>query len=365
MSEVWGDWLESDQWIPRSLRREAQPKANTNIQYTLHQCLDYWSERGEVSVVHHSPTIRTNISCGLIRKAVRYAIDASVAAAAPSKPTASSSDYPNTEPIKNLCSTIQNAGSRKPGVPPASMSMGALLGEQDIRWHCLQPRSAIAFPFETIRALPLDVVLLNGGLKPAETLTLGVQIALAMMQLHTTQWLGDDWTKKDIFILHRAVKRQVVGSGQRMVIWEPILEHPFVHRTFDGQPRQISAAESVADYNRCLFSLGVVLIELALGKPIEELGALGTIDYHGHAQDPRADPVRTTAMNCIGYVYSKEAPAYGDAVERCINGLRLPEPIPKDLNNPQYKNEVQAKIVSVLERNLGVRNDTHHPHLRR
>jgi hypothetical protein len=135
------------------------------------------------------------------------------------------------------------------------------------------------------------------------------------------------------------------------------LEHAFVHRTFDGQPRRLSVAESVADYNRSLFSLGVVLIELALGEPIEKLRGRVTIDCEGNTWESPADLVHTTAVDCLGRVYSSQELAYGDAVERCINGLRLTD-IPKDLNDPRYKNEVQVKIVSALERNLAVRNDS-------
>jgi hypothetical protein len=56
----------------------------------------------------------------------------------------------------------------------------------------------------------------------------------------------------------------------------------------------------------------------------------------------------------LGHVYCAEQGDYGDAVERCINGLRLPEPISRDLNDPLYKNEVQTQVVSLLERNLRV-----------
>jgi len=303
---------------------------------------------------HHSPATPTDITRGAT---VRFATDPSFVAAVPSESVMLSSDYSNAESIGNLCYAIQKAGSRKPGAASASVLVGALLGKENIRWNCLQP--TMSFPFETIRAVPLDAVLLTGALKLDVKLRLGVQIALAMMQLHTTQWLGDDWGTKDIFILHRAATRQQVGSNQHVEIWEPILEHAFVHCTFDGQPRRLSVAESVADYNRSLFSLGVVLIELALGKPIEKLRGRVTVDCGGNALESCADPVRTTAVDCLGRVYSSQALAYGDAVERCINGLRLAEPIPKDLNDPRYKNEVQVEIVSALERNLAVRNDSH------
>jgi len=262
----------------------------------------------------------------------------------PIQPTVSPREEKST--IDDLCSVIR----AKPG-SMSTMSLGSLHGGSEIIWDCLPPQ--MAFPLETIRALPLDAVLRSGGLSATEALKLGVQIALAVMQLHTTQWLGDAWSKKDIFIFHRAVNREDVASGNRVTVWEPIIEHdPFVHRIFslhsDTQPRP-AAAKSIADRDQSLFSLGIILIELALRKSIEDL----RITY-GPKERAQDDPDFATARMCLGDVYFTQQSTYGNAVERCLHGLRLPESITQDLNNPRFKNEVQTQIVALLEQNLEV-----------
>ncbi|KAI5841217.1 hypothetical protein BZA05DRAFT_449638 [Tricharina praecox] len=142
------------------------------------------------------------------RMNVRYNIpDEAKSVTATIKPTIPSGG--KEKAIENLCSVIQQAVHQSfNGSSASAISLGALLGERNVAWNCLRPRTVIAFPFEKIRAIPLDAVLKTGGLHPVEALKLGVQIALALMQLHTTQWLGNTWGKKDIFILHREVERE-------------------------------------------------------------------------------------------------------------------------------------------------------------
>jgi hypothetical protein len=260
-----------------------------------------------------------------------------------------------TKIIENLCLTIQQMEHHKPNRKSAmAISLGTLLGEGNMGWNCLWPSVMPAFPFDSTEAVSLDTLLKRGGINKEDRLRLGVQIALAMMQLHTTQWLGETWGKQDIFILRRAVERDQV-SGDPTLVWEPILDRPFVRRKFaslhDTQPAPVEF--SIADYDKSLFSLGIILIELALGKRIEDLRDSERTNY-AQTQQSHIDPDYITALSWLGHVYSAEAGDYGDAVERCINGLRLPEPMSQDLNDPRYKNEVQTQIISLLERNLRV-----------
>jgi len=217
-----------------------------------------------------------------------------------------------------------------------------------------------AVTLETL--LKLDILI-----NKEDRLRLGVEVASAMMQLHTTEWLGgpgESWGKRDIFVLQRAIKRQRVEGGTTLV-WEPLLEKPFVSRTFGSQKcSAVSSKSPVVDYDKNLFSLGIILIELSLQSCIEDLRD------HSWDQSDRISPVvggqphqlcdnpdYITATQRIGEVFRAEQEDYGLAVQRCINGLSLPdEPITKSLDNLQYKNEVHTNIISLLERNLKVHN---------
>jgi hypothetical protein len=149
----------------------------------------------------------------------------------------------------------------------------------------------ISFPFNKVEAVSLDFLLQKGGFPKKDRLRLGVQLALAMMQLHTTQWLSETWGKQDIFILRRAVKRDPVSGGDLILVWEAMLDRPFIRRNFTSQPDTplTTVERPVADYDKSLFSLGIILIELALGKRIEDLQDVGS-SYRGLIQQSDSDP---------------------------------------------------------------------------
>lgn len=149
---------------------------------------------------------------------------------------------------------------------------------------------------------------------------------------------------------------------------EPILEHSFVRCILephgDTNPQTSDTNSAATDRDNSLFSLGIILIELALGKTIEDLRSSEktTRDFNFQSRDFLD---YTTALDCLGHVYSTQGAAYGGAVERCIKGLRFDEPIRQDLTDLLYKNEFQAQVVWVLEWNLeiGVRRTSPPPAL--
>jgi hypothetical protein len=231
------------------------------------------------------------------------------------------------------------------------------------------------FSLNKMEVVSLETLIKLGVLRDKEVrLRLGVELASSMMQLHTTEWLGGpggSWGKQDIFVLQKAVERQVVGGG-KILIWEPLLDKPFVCRTFGSQ--QGSSASNtnkspVADYDKNLFSLGIILIELSLQSCIEDLRDpswdQGDVDrispVVGNQPHQLCDnPDYITATQRIGEVFRTEQEDYGLAVQRCINGLSLPdETVTKSLDNLQYKNEVHVNIISLLERNLKVHNHSY------
>jgi len=255
--------------------------------------------------------------------------------------------------IDNLCMTITKADDQRP-----NCALGTIVGEGNTRWHCLWPRNVLAFPIETTEAVSLELLLQNGSLHDKSVrLKLGVQLASAMLQLHATQWLCESWGMRDVFVLQKAVDRQQVSGGCASV-WEPLLDRPFVRRTFSpigvqkSEPSVLASDESpVTEYDKSLFSLGIVLIELSLEQRIQDLrGSQVTCSAVG--QQLHDNPDYIAAGQRLGEVFKTEEEDYGLAVARCIHGLNLPKTIPRSLESSQYKNEVYTHVVSLLERNL-------------
>jgi hypothetical protein len=257
--------------------------------------------------------------------------------------------------IDNLCMTITKADCQTP-----NRALGTIVGEGNTRWRCLWPPSVLAFPTETTEAVSLELLLQNGILHDKSVrLKLGAQLASAMLQLHETPWLGESWGMRDVFVLQKSVNRQQV-SGGRISVWEPLLDRPFVRRTFGpmgvqkfGPPILASDKSPVTEYDKSLFSLGIVLIELSLEQRIQDLHG-SPVTFSAVGQQPHDNLDYIAAGQRLGEVFKTEEEDYALAVACCIHGLNLPKTIPKSLEIPQYKNEVYTHVVSRLERNLKV-----------
>jgi hypothetical protein len=93
---------------------------------------------------------------------------------------------------------------------------------------------------------------------------LGLKLASSVMQLHTTEWMTDYWSKSDIFFL-------------RSLDMTIDFDSPLIRRSFGTQEIDLaSMSENLPKFYLnasipCLFSLGIVLLELWYREVFEEL----------------------------------------------------------------------------------------------
>ncbi|KAK0663859.1 hypothetical protein DIS24_g1021 [Lasiodiplodia hormozganensis] len=170
----------------------------------------------------------------------------------------------NLVQIQNLCQAICSNNSA---------CVGTCLGylEDEItkqRLSLYRPHK----PFktqETTSILSLGSVLASNAIghrrfSAGHRLRLAVLLSTNLLQLYRTPWLADTWDHNDIAFLD--------GIG------DDSLKDPFVscntNHVNDSSPADngipVSAWEDMV-LNRSLFALGILLIELCLGKPFEEL----------------------------------------------------------------------------------------------
>lgn len=206
--------------------------------------------------------------------------------------------------------------------------------------------------------MPLDTLLIPGSIEQLDRLELGVKIASAMMQLHATEWLSETWGTKDIFFLHKP-KRGRTTTGEIAQIIEPELGMPFVRRMLGSSPElyplqhteHTPEKPALMEFDKSLFSLGIVLMELWFEKPLKDL----RIDQNQPSSE-NAD--YETAQQRIGYLFGEAGQNYGLAVSHCINGLKgravKGKPIKSFLDNDDFKNDVHENVVGLLQRNLEV-----------
>jgi len=136
-------------------------------------------------------------------------------------------------------------------------------------------------------------------------------------------------------------------------ILEPVVDRPFVRRNFgtssEQKVSQAAAASALIEYNKSLFSLGVVLIELWFGQDIECLQHT-TVDVLFNDNS-----IYQTAQQQIGELLAASE-NYGLAVSRCLSGLSRPMKT-TDLNDRDFKNAVHEDIICLLEKNLEIYHD--------
>jgi len=204
-------------------------------------------------------------------------------------------------------------------------------------WLCVDYRAEL---------VSLDQLLQREDIEQGDRLRLGVELASSLMHLHTTRWLDESWGKCDILFPQKASRKRRM-SGEEIMILEADLKKPVV-RSFRPQSHSRQQSEATArvpiSYDKNLFSLGVVLIELWFGKRLQDLS---------EPQDTvvKDNPDFTnwiTALRLVPIIEEEAGEMYGGAVRRCIQGM---DSAVRTLENDDFKSKFATEVVSELERN--------------
>lgn len=151
-------------------------------------------------------------------------------------------------------------------------TLGTMIGGNDVERRCLRPRTFLGIT-DKIEAISLELLETNGIPNKEDRLKIGTTLASALLRLHSTEWLSINWDKRDIFFPQRPPVRQQINGGSTTV-WEPLLDHPFVRRSFTSQtstPTSPSSTFTEAYKKNLLLPLGIVLTELSFSQRIEDL----------------------------------------------------------------------------------------------
>ncbi|KAF8243834.1 hypothetical protein K440DRAFT_636776 [Wilcoxina mikolae CBS 423.85] len=251
----------------------------------------------------------------------------------------------NAEKIEDLCLAIHEAVNTD--------SIGVITAEEGLWWR-LCPANPFS-PCYIRETISLDSLLERGTLEVRDRLKLGVTLAAATMQLHATKWFGESesWGKRDIFFPQETANFEPAGGGDAVSIRRPIVDNPFVRQVFStrrqnttGLANPASLATPIVQYDRSLFSLGIILLELWRGKRLEDL------PEYPQSNIQNIDIAQfQTAFHLMDKIREEAGPMYGDAVRRCIRGLDHPK---NSLDDKDFKTKVQAMVVTDLERNWKV-----------
>jgi len=163
-------------------------------------------------------------------------------------------------PINDLCIAIHNADP--------NLSLGYLKGRSHAQYH-FDPPNSLDFESQASSIATVTLKELLEGHPRAfprqKRLAVAASLASSMIQLQNTSWMTKSWGKRDIFF--RKIDQTI------------IFEKPYITAEFLSTPPSTSseihlssgppAARDPSYIKASLESLGIVLIELCFGEPIE------------------------------------------------------------------------------------------------
>lgn len=172
-------------------------------------------------------------------------------------PTPPDTPPPAYDDISNLCETITKPSSQE--------WLGSITGKkgQQHRIRAIDCEQRL-LSCESIGSISLAHILRNKSFRQEQRSRLGLKLASSVMQLHTTKWWIDHWNKHDILFpcsLNATVD----------------FDSPFIRRSFGEQSIELALRSKTAPKPYlhasipCLFSLGIVLLELWYRDAFEEL----------------------------------------------------------------------------------------------
>ncbi|KAF3920231.1 hypothetical protein AA313_de0207205 [Arthrobotrys entomopaga] len=143
-----------------------------------------------------------------------------------------------------------------------------------------------------------------------ERLELAHRLSLAMLQLHSTPWMQNNWHSRDILLLEEtatASTTSTANSNQMMRMW------PYVSAAFNDLERINSMQVCENDKFRSSYvrSLGVVLIEIGLANPLDNTASMRAADD----MTKWLKACKEVNMATVAAVMGKD---YHLVVERCV-----------------------------------------------
>ncbi|KAL1638680.1 hypothetical protein SLS58_008712 [Diplodia intermedia] len=168
----------------------------------------------------------------------------------------------------------------------------------------------------------------------ANGLRSAVLLSANLLQLYRTPWLTETWSHDDIAFFESAD-----GGG----LEEPFVSRPSLHQSNNGLADSGFSPWDGPVRNQSLFGLGVLLIELCLDAPFEELRRRRKKGQ----RDLAVSSDMTIANLLLEEVAEEFGPSYSSAVRRCIRCDFDTEKM--DIEDVAFRKAVYEGVVIPLE----------------
>jgi hypothetical protein len=142
----------------------------------------------------------------------------------------------------------------------------------------------------------------------ADARRLAVPLAASVLHLHDTPWLSKTWDNHQVSLFRR--------NGKLLA------SHPFFSLGLETVPRPTSIAPDTSIATRVirnytLFALGIMLIEMCMSKPINELHESSELNTDGTKHD-LSDYQTATRLLDMEEVSDRFGQRWSDVARRCI-----------------------------------------------
>ncbi|KAI9791857.1 MAG: hypothetical protein M1816_003402 [Peltula sp. TS41687] len=261
----------------------------------------------------------------------------------PPQPLSALSTIPSDlSEIDDLCKAVQNWG-------PEHAGLGFLYDDQNRR-HGIYSILEQQHGPNTRETVSLEGLLSgqHGGaagnpLTRYERFTLAAILASSLLQLQTTPWLSETWSKQDILFLQG-------GENRRRAI----IEHPYVAEQFvsSNLARRVETPTDTSPtaMNGCrksIIALGIMLLELCFGEKLEDQPIRKK--YLQQDGTPNDYTDLCTAKEWHERIYEEYGDALSDAIRRCLDCSFGPKP---NFADDEFKQAIYSDVIEPIEKFL-------------
>ena len=231
--------------------------------------------------------------------------------------------------IEDICALLELAQRN-------NCCLGMLVDEEKL-WHVKSQAKQLSF-LDSLPTISLQELLQTSTKLPLrEKRILAVVLANSSLQLCESPWFSKDWSKEDISFFYKSATHVD-------------LKRPYLSTSFQNFPQDDDQDAMLRIHpNQSILALGILLLEIQLGKPIESQRAAEDL-IDGQRANVNTD--LTTALRLLEDSVDDIYEDYRTAIQACLNCNFVSPDQALDLENAEFRQAVYENIVAPLEQEL-------------
>ncbi|KAK3341830.1 hypothetical protein B0T25DRAFT_523068 [Lasiosphaeria hispida] len=194
----------------------------------------------------------------------------------------------------------------------------------------------------------------SNGFSTKDRLGLALRLSLAIGQLCSTPWISKSWTWNDVCVTQTAVGRNAAVKFPVMFILQDIYSVTYDTDNASAATLTVPTLSEALDDEPVLTKLGLALIELAMGKSIEEMKREYGPD--GSVEDHLANIYTAKQLLHNGKIRSEATREYENVVKVCIERRFFKDGIARGLLSedklffPCFRDAILTPLLEVWKR---------------